>query len=76
MKTNKDIQEELFALIQDMDIQNVYSQITFFLASLAGSKECPWTSGHQMAMIIGMLSDSYLGMYINEHVKNNNEADV
>jgi len=52
-----------------MDTQNVYSQLTFFLTSLARSKELPRMGGYQMAMIIGLLSDSYLGLFIEEHVK-------
>ena len=69
MIERKDIQKELLELSMGMDTQNVYSQLTFFLTSLARSKELPRMGGYQMAMIIGLLSDSYLGLFIEEHVK-------
>jgi hypothetical protein len=66
---SKDIQEGLKKLVKGMSSRNIYSQLTYFMAEIAGNENNPKTTGHDMAMIIGLLSDSYLGLYINKHEK-------
>jgi hypothetical protein len=66
---SKDIQEELKNLVKGMSARNIYSQLSYFMAEIAGKKENPHTSGHELSMIIGLLSDSYLGIFLNQHEK-------
>lgn len=66
---SRDIQHELIKVTEGMSPRNIYSQLTYFLTEIAGKDTNPYTSGHEMAMIIGLLSDSYLGLYIKSHQK-------
>lgn len=57
----KDIQKELFDLVKDMTVQNIYSQLTYFLIDFVTRKENPFDPAYELAKIIGLLSDSYCG---------------
>jgi hypothetical protein len=57
----KDIQNELYELVKGMELHNIYSQLTYFLVELATNPSNKNTHAHGLSVIMGLISDSYIG---------------
>lgn len=58
---SRDIQIELAKVVEGMSPRDAYSQLCYFLISIATAEDNHRTHGVEIATIIGLLSDSYYG---------------
>jgi hypothetical protein len=67
---SKDIQEDVIKICTDRHINNIYTQITYYLIAININKNNPLPHADGLSTIIGLLEDRYFGIInMPQHIK-------